>query len=173
MKVINLYGGPSTGKSTTAAGLFYKMKSAGYKVELVTEYAKDLTYDKRHTILKNQEYVFAKQFSRLRRLKDQVDYVITDSPSLLQLVYLSDEFELPSLKNVIIEGHDYFDTVDIFLKRNLENHPYQEYGRNQTQEEAIEIDDKILKVLKGIDTLFHVVEVSDKAVDDIFNLIKE
>jgi hypothetical protein len=34
-------------------------------------------------------------------------------------------------------------------------------------------NDKILKVLKGIDTLFHVVEVSDKAVDDIFNLIKE
>ena len=171
MKVINLYGGPSTGKSTTAAGLFYKMKSEGYKVELVTEYAKDLTYDKRHLILKNQEYVFAKQFSRLRRLNGQVDYVITDSPALLQLVYLSDDFELPSLKNVIIEGHNYFNTLDIFLQRNISSHPYQNYGRNQTFDEAIAIDKKILQMFSDVDIPYNTVEVSGESVQLIFNLI--
>ena len=40
MKIINLIGEPSAGKSTIAAELFAKMKKAGYNVELVTEYAK-------------------------------------------------------------------------------------------------------------------------------------
>lgn len=40
--VINLIGGPGSGKSTTAAGLFFRMKSMGVRCELVTEYAKEL-----------------------------------------------------------------------------------------------------------------------------------
>ena len=42
MKVINFYGGPNTGKSTKAAGMYYKMNLAGYNVELVNEFAKEL-----------------------------------------------------------------------------------------------------------------------------------
>ena len=53
MKVINLFAGPGTGKSTTAAGLFYKMKSKGYMVELVTEFAKDLVYQESFFRLKD------------------------------------------------------------------------------------------------------------------------
>ena len=30
MKVINFYGGPNTGKSTKAAGMYYKMNLADY-----------------------------------------------------------------------------------------------------------------------------------------------
>ena len=41
LKVINLYGGPGTGKSTTAAALFALIKREGYNVELVTEFAID------------------------------------------------------------------------------------------------------------------------------------
>ena len=41
MKVINFYGGPGVGKSTKAAGMFYKMQLAGYSVELVNEFAKE------------------------------------------------------------------------------------------------------------------------------------
>ncbi len=39
-----MFGGPGTGKSTSAAGLFFKMKLAQMEVELVTEYAKDLVW---------------------------------------------------------------------------------------------------------------------------------
>ncbi len=35
MKVINLWGSPGAGKSTAAAGLFYRMKFADYNVELI------------------------------------------------------------------------------------------------------------------------------------------
>jgi len=42
MKIINLYGGPGSGKSTIAAGIFYKAKlDDRYRVELFREMAKD------------------------------------------------------------------------------------------------------------------------------------
>ena len=44
--VINLLGGPGCGKSTVAAGIFHQLKSLGYSTELVTEYVKDIVYDK-------------------------------------------------------------------------------------------------------------------------------
>jgi ATP:corrinoid adenosyltransferase len=67
MKVINIFAGPCAGKSTTAAGLFYLMKVSGYNVELVTEYAKDMTWEGRHNILGDQLYILAKQNRRLER----------------------------------------------------------------------------------------------------------
>ena len=63
MYVINLFGGPSTGKSTLAALLFGTLKSKyDLNCEYVNEYAKDLVYEKRNQILlKDQLYIFAKQ----------------------------------------------------------------------------------------------------------------
>jgi predicted ATPase len=60
LKVINLYGGPGTGKSTTAAALFALMKREGYNVELVTEFAKDLVWTERNKELGDQIYIFGK-----------------------------------------------------------------------------------------------------------------
>ena len=58
MNIINIYGGPGVGKSTGAAMIFAKMKMLGINCELVTEYAKTLTYEKRFEILQeNQLYV--------------------------------------------------------------------------------------------------------------------
>ena len=39
--VVNLIGGPGSGKSTTAAGLFYNLKKLGINCEMALEYAKD------------------------------------------------------------------------------------------------------------------------------------
>ena len=36
--VINLFGSSGSGKSTTAMGLAYKLKTLGFKVELVSEF---------------------------------------------------------------------------------------------------------------------------------------
>ena len=88
LNVINLFGGPGCGKSTTAAGLFHLMKLNEMNVELVTEYAKDLTWEERFgTLANDQLYVFAKQQKRLQVLKNKVRYVVTDSPLILGLSY--------------------------------------------------------------------------------------
>lgn len=39
--VVNLFGGPGSGKSTGAAYVFARLKMLGYNAELVTEFAKD------------------------------------------------------------------------------------------------------------------------------------
>lgn len=145
MKVINLFGGPGAGKSTTAAGLFFRMKNFGLNVELVTEYAKDLTWEDRQKLLgDDQLYVFAKQQRRLNRLKGKVDYVVTDSPLLLGLAYCktTDPNHLP---NLIKEVFDQYDNYNFFINRG--NKPYQPIGRNQTSQEAQLLDKHILSTL--------------------------
>jgi tRNA uridine 5-carbamoylmethylation protein Kti12 len=82
MVIISMIGGPGTGKSTLAAEIFARLKRDHYDVELVTEYAKDLTWNEAQKVLQNQVYVFAKQQHRFWRLKNKVDIVVTDSPIL-------------------------------------------------------------------------------------------
>lgn len=139
MKVINLYGGPSSGKSTTAAGLFYLMKINGYKVELVTEYAKDMTYEQRHNILEDQLYIFAKQARRLKRLEDQVDFAVTDTSLLLSIIYNRTDNKFLNL--LIDETYKKYYNIDIFVNRVK---PYQQYGRSQTEKESKCLD-KIIR----------------------------
>lgn len=44
-KIICLYGGPGAGKTTTSAGLFFKLKSMGHTCELNREYVKDWVWE--------------------------------------------------------------------------------------------------------------------------------
>ena len=87
MIVINFFGGPNSGKSTQAAGLFYKMKLEGYSVEHVNEYAKMCVWENRMEMLEDQLYVMAKQNRRVKRLEGKVGYAVTDSPILLSSIY--------------------------------------------------------------------------------------
>ncbi len=132
--IINFYGGPGSGKSTMAARVFAELKERKHNAELVTEFAKDLTWQESFGVLDNQLYVFAKQYHRLWRLKDKVDIVVTDSPLVFSLVYgkTSDTF-----KQLVKEEFNKFDNINIFLQRVKE---YQPKGRSQTEEEAKLID---------------------------------
>ena len=40
LPIINIFGGPGTGKSTLAAYIFHNLKCRHVEVEVVTEYAK-------------------------------------------------------------------------------------------------------------------------------------
>lgn len=70
MKVINLFAGPGSGKSTTCAGVFSKLKLAGVNCEMALEYAKDKVWEQSFHTLDNQIYIFGKQLHRLWRLKE-------------------------------------------------------------------------------------------------------
>lgn len=145
MKVINLFGGPCTGKSTLAASLFAKMKVAGYNVELVTEYAKDLTWEERHNILeKDQLYIFTKQHRKLLRIKDNVDYAITDSPLPLSIFYNSlnptSFYPQQIFNELVLSVYNKYANVNFFL---VPTFVYQEDGRNQTRGEALALHHKL------------------------------
>ena len=68
MKVINIFGGPGTGKSVTAARLFAELKLQHKNCELVTEFAKELTYDESYRVMENQIWIFANQHQRMYHL---------------------------------------------------------------------------------------------------------
>jgi hypothetical protein len=148
MIVVNLFGGPGCGKSTGAAYVFSRLKEAGVNVELVTEFAKDLTWDKSDA-LNDQLYVFANQFHRLYRCKRSgVDVVVTDSPLLLSNLYRdrhSPFFGKP-FTNYVEHCHGGFNNLNYFIRRVK---PYNPCGRREDEASAKAMDKKILAVLKG------------------------
>lgn len=149
MKVINLYGGPGSGKSTTRAGLFYLMKLGGYKVEEATEWIKEKVYEGSPYAFNDQLYTFAKQNKKLREMSGKVDWVITDSPLLLSHVYGGENSK--TFHKLVDEEYEKYENINVFIKRVK---PYQQFGRNETEEAAKDKDKEIISLLEhhgGID----------------------
>lgn len=142
-KIVNLFAGPGAGKSTTAAGLFYVMKSAGISCEMAREYAKDVVWRGHSISPKDQLYILAKQERRQQDLVGKVDYVICDSPLLNALVYGKDL--APSFEHVVVDMFNSFDNINVFVSRNK---PYHPEGRFQSEEQALMLDDDFLGVLE-------------------------
>jgi len=143
-KVINLFGGPGCGKSTGAAFIFARLKMAGVNAELVTEFAKDKTWEHNSKALTCQPYVFGKQSYRMDRCADEVDIIVTDSPLFLSAMYNDDKEIEPEFTSTVIKKFNEFNNFNYFLRRVK---LYNPKGRNQTEEEAIELDKKIKKNL--------------------------
>lgn len=167
--VVNLYGGPGTGKSTNAARLFSMLKDAGVDVELVTEYAKDLVWEDSLSVLDNQLFVFANQHHRLKRLQGKVEVIVTDSPLLFSVVYgrenscLSEELEA-----LVYAEYSKFNNLDVFLNRVK---PYNPNGRLQTQQEAEQLDPIIKSVLSEATGSCYVVDGNEEGCYRVFEAI--
>lgn len=159
LKVINLLGSPGAGKSTTASGLFFEMKLAGHRVELITEYAKDLVYEQRMGTLQNQVYVFGHQLQRLERLRGKVDWVITDSPIILSSIYAPADYP-ESFHNLVKDLWHRFENHVIMLKRVV---PYQEFGRYHSEEDSHKIDSQLRKYLQDSNIMYTNVDGTPEA----------
>ncbi len=140
--IINLFGGPSAGKSTTAYYLCGELKSMGLNCELATEYVKDLVYEKRTHDISNQITCFGEQLRRIERLVEQVDIIITDSPLLLNAFYNRSKYD--HLVPLVVEVHRSYNNVNYFLERAFEFHSE---GRIHTEEQSKAIDEGVKKLL--------------------------
>lgn len=169
---INLFGGPGSGKSTSAFDLFPKMKKHGYKCEFVPEYAKELTYGKDFTKLSDQLLILGEQHHRLFRLKDEVDMVIHDSPFIMGLVYLQDDPHLPKkeYRKLITKMFKSYKNFNIFIERD--DNTYQSYGRNQTLEECKQKDKEILDLLDEEGIKYTTIKMSSTIADDIYYKVR-
>lgn len=165
--VINLFGGPCRGKSTTAAGLFYKLKIQGYNCELIQEYAKDMTYEERKNILEDQVYILAKQNRKLERLRDKVDIIITDSPLILGLLYAPNDY-YSNYRPLTIEMFNSYNNINFYLTSS-KGLGYMQEGRNQTAEAASEIDNNVYKLIQELNLDFHTMDL-DPDIRDGSNL---
>lgn len=157
MKVINLWGPPGSGKSTVAAGLFYRMKMQDYNVELISEFAKDVTWEGHHNIFLDQLYIFAQQNRKLERLRGKVDYAINDSPLLMQLAYCPEGY-YDKFAALVKEVWDSYDNANILLQRT---HAYRQAGRWHTEAQSNEVEAEIRDILRFYDQPHHFINDGD------------
>lgn len=146
-RIINLYAGPGTGKSTTMAALFAELKYRGYNTEMITEVAKDAAWEGRgEKFFRAQDYIFGKQHFRIQRTIDDVEFLVTDAPLLQNLVYGKGHPLFPELQELIRAANRQYESIDVFLARSDEK-PYNPKGRFQTEEQARAKDQEIMDML--------------------------
>lgn len=143
--VINIHAGPGAGKSVLAAQLFAEFKIRGKQAELAHEWVKGWAWEGR--VPKGSAdalYIFAKQLKTESRLWGKVEYVITDSPLGLSVVYeamyradskLMFNTYRELLNDLNRQGNVHY--CNLHLKRQ---HPYQTQGRFEDEKKAREVD---------------------------------
>lgn len=140
MLVINLWGAPSSGKSTTAAGLFFLLKINKFRVELVTEFAKEMVWERNEAIFGEQAFIFAEQNRRLKRLMDHdVEFAITDSPLPLPAFYQPANY-LASFTPLVFEQFHRYNNLNYVLRRTGS---FEAIGRRHNESEAQIIDTEL------------------------------
>lgn len=166
--VVNMFGGPGAGKTTCAWEVAERLKKLGYVTEYVGEYAKELTWDKDSPSATpveraraaelldgrpdHQLQIFREQARRVGRLVGQCDFVVTDSPTLLGMLYMRDSDD-PAI-------HRLYEKVCDQIRDDFRSHenfnmvvtrgrgPYEQAGRNQTFAEAREKDRELSGLLE-------------------------
>jgi nicotinamide riboside kinase len=164
--VINLFGGPGTGKSTLSATLFAHLKMAGIDVEFAPEYVKDLVWEESFKKIENQVYIFGKQHNRLYRLQNKVKVIITDSPLLNSIVYYTGNN--PFFKDMVMWEYKQMNNLSFFLERSFEYNPN---GRMQTLDGAKLVDETYQKLLTDYNVEYTSIK-SPYNMDYIFELIE-
>lgn len=165
--VVNLFAGPGAGKSTAAAYIFSQLKMKGVNCELITEFAKDKTWEKNYSALRCQEYVFGKQSYKMDRCRDQVDVIITDSPLPLGVFYNQNPVLGPHYEHLVMDVFNTYDNVNYFINRKK---PYNPVGRNQTEEEAKEIDERIKTFCQQHDISYLIKDGTELGYIDIVDI---
>lgn len=148
--VIDLFAGPGAGKSTLAAKTFAQMKEEGESVELVREYVKDWAWRGEPVRRWDGPYLLAKQLRRESALYDKVDVIITDSPMLMTAIY--EERFYPGSKMLFNLATDLLKQqeqeriihIPCLVKRFK---PYVPKGRFETQEQALDMDQRCKRFL--------------------------
>ena len=166
-RVINLLGPPGAGKSTAAAGLFYRMKKEFLSVELVTEYAKDLIYSGAEHRLVDQAFLFAEQHHRVARLVGKVDYVITDSPLLLSAFYMPEDYP-KEFEAFVMAMNARYDNLNLYLERD---HPYKEEGRVHSEIQSRAIDQTLREFLGRHEIAYQTLTTGDDVCDRLYEVV--
>lgn len=175
-KVINLFGGPGSGKSTAASGLFYALNLKGILCDNPYEFPKQVAWEDNRSQITDQLYVLANQHRGLVRSYGKVDFIILDSPLLLSLVYkngYSGEYPAnyynESFDNMVLDLFNSYQNINIFLERPEDG--FEGVGRFQNHIESLEIDKKIKAILDTNNIQYHTITVGEETVQNIIEVL--
>lgn len=165
-KIINLFGAPGSGKSTVASGLFYELKLKGLNVEMCNEWIKSKVFEGTPYPFMDQFYASAKQNKKIREMIGKVDYIISEAPLLMGLVYTQTEPKLFS--ELLVEYFKSYENINFFLERR---HEYQTEGRIQNEKEADEVAKLVQQKLNEYDIPYITLQ-STEALHRIMEILK-
>lgn len=140
--VINIIGGPCSGKSVAAAALFAELKKHGIICEYLPEVIKSYIYENNHNMCLDQVMLFAKELYNLKNLNGKVAIIVHDGSLLNNIVYNRDSDQI--FNAFVIEQYHTFHNLDFFIDRG--ELAFQQYGRIHDEAESIAIDKKIQEV---------------------------
>lgn len=150
--VINAFAGPGAGKTTSCLEIAEKLKKQGFVTEYVQEYAKDLVYDNNLTMLDGHyEHQFAilnEQMKRINRLYGKVDFIVTDSPILLNNTYLNEDKNTEvysSYSDSVNKLYGLYNNFNYFVERDTS--AFEKEGRIHNLEQSIAIDNELKNML--------------------------
>lgn len=171
LKVINLIGTSGSGKSTCASGLFHQLNQRPLKIEMITEYAKQMVWSKQHPLsFQNQLYITAKQHNKQLHLEqNDIEWCITDSPLILGHLYTPKDY-YKGFAPLLDEIWSSFNNFNFLLKRN--DFAYDPVGRNQTEEESNELHDALVSILKERKIPYYEINSSYTAHEEIIEILE-
>ena len=143
---VNLYGGPGTGKSVQQALVFARLKIWGVDAMMSMEAAKRYVYSHSKEI-KTQEGLFGIQLTELELLNKHVEVIVCEAPLLFNIIYdkAYGNSENTDLHRNVSNKYKQFNNMEFLLTRT---HEYQQEGRYQDENGAIEVDNIIRNVLR-------------------------
>lgn len=150
--VINAFAGPGAGKTTSCLEVAEKLKKQGFVTEYVQEYAKELVYDNNLIMLDGQyEHQFAilnEQMKRINRLYGKVDFIVTDSPILLNNTYLNEDKNTEvysAYSDSVNKLYGLYNNFNYFVERDTS--VFEKEGRIHNLEQSIAIDNELKNML--------------------------
>ncbi len=166
MKVINLFGAPGAGKSTTMLGLTWLMKMNQLNVELTTEYFKELVMaDSVSSKFGGQLSVLAEQNKRLEVLDGKNDFAVTDCPLPL-IGYYTPQNYIPGFEPLVQSLFNKYDNHNYLI---LRKHDFEEQKRIHDDNQSKDIEAKLPEYLNKMGIQYTVLQSSHSIVEDIFN----
>ena len=150
--VINAFAGPGAGKTTSCLEVAEKLKKQGFVTEYVQEYAKELVYDNNFIMLDGHyEHQFAilnEQMKRINRLYGKVDFIVTDSPILLNNTYLNEDKNTEvysAYSDSVNKLYGLYNNFNYFVERDTS--VFEKEGQIHNLEQSIAIDNELKNML--------------------------
>lgn len=147
--VVNLFGAPSAGKTTTVPDIFTMLKKKGLSAFQIQEYATYLIISGRvRELLREQDLIFTKQKHKQEIAQGKFRFVITESPLLLSSFYAPSDYPA-SFHEYVRAMWERFNNVNFYIyKKDWTD--YDATSRIHDKASAIQVEKSLLNFVKGL-----------------------
>ena len=169
--VINLFGGPSIGKTNLAGRIFLALNDLNLEAANPEEHAKLAIFQGQAHLLDEQLILLGRTWDTLHALGDKVDVIVVDSPLLLASVY-GQKREGPHFHATVRDFHSRFSRLNCLLMRN-QSLAYSTVGRRENLTQALHMDTRIVDALDTANEPYLALPPTGQATEQVARTIAQ